>query len=67
MANNFYAKGYLEQYMRRKLPGSYKRVLDGTLKELAEYACARSRGMIGIFRKTVGTVTYTGFKRLGTC
>jgi hypothetical protein len=54
---NFNAKGHLEQYMRRSSPG--KRVREGTLKELIEYACAR-RAMIGIFRITVGTDKYTG-------
>ena len=34
--------------------------MDGTLKELVEYVCARSSGMIGIFRITVGTDKYKG-------
>jgi hypothetical protein len=57
---DFYAKGYLEQYTRRKRPGSYKRVKDGTLQELVEYACSRSRGLLNIYRITIGADTYTG-------
>jgi hypothetical protein len=42
-------------------PGSYKRVMEGTLKEMVEYVCARSgRAFIGIYRITVGSDTYTG-------
>jgi hypothetical protein len=62
---DFYAKGYLEQFSRRTSPGAYRYVKDWTLKELVEYACARGRGMVGIFRITVGTDKYT--KRLETC
>jgi len=57
---DFYAKGYLEQFSRRTSPGAYRYVKDGTLKDLVEYACARGKGMIGIFRITVGTDKYTG-------
>ena len=57
---DFNAKGYLEQYIRRNKPGSYKSVRDGTLKELIEYSCMHNRGVIGIYRITVGTDKYAG-------
>ena len=59
MPIDFYATGYLERYTRQSSHG-YKRVMDGTLKELIEYACAHNRGLIDIYRITVGTDTYTG-------
>jgi hypothetical protein len=56
---DFYARGYLEKYRRQGSPG-YKRVIDGTLKELVEYACMHNRGVIGVYRITVGTDKYAG-------
>ena len=62
MPIDFYAKGYLEKFTGLTRPGSYMHVMDGTLKELVEYACARSnrRGLIERYRITVGTAKYTG-------
>ena len=56
---DFYARGYLERYTRQSSHG-YKHVMDGTLKELIEYVCAHNRGLINIYRITVGTDKYVG-------
>jgi hypothetical protein len=61
---DFYAKGYLERYTRLSSRGyksrGYKHVMDGTLKELIEYACTHNRGQLDIYRITVGTDQYVG-------
>jgi len=56
---DFDARGYLERYTRKGSHG-YKHVMDGTLKELIEYSCMHNRGVIGIYRITVGTDKYAG-------
>ena len=64
MTIDFYARGYLERYTRLSSRGyksrGYKRVMDGTLKELVEYVCAHNRGQLDIYRITVGTDQYVG-------
>jgi hypothetical protein len=57
---DFYARGCLEKYTRRL--HSYELVMDGTLKELVEYACTHNRGLIGLYLITVGTDKYAGQK-----
>jgi len=59
---DFYARGYLERFTRQYSPGGrgyYRRVMDGTLKELVEYVCAHQH-LTGLYRITVGTDQYTG-------
>jgi hypothetical protein len=60
MSIDFSAKGYLEQFTRRRSPGSYMHLMEGTLKELVEYVHTRNRALIGIYRITVGMNQYTG-------